>query len=115
MFIHGREVRFLLSTGAMKEISEACPDKDLRNLSKTLSNTADSFDIIAKMAVSMSKWYEIEQAYVQKGYKGIALAYNECMVMDLEEFGQLTNEVMEAFQAGQKTTIETEPIKKKEE
>lgn len=114
MIIHGREVRFFLSTGAMKEIASVCPEGDLKRIGDVMESTEGMFDTVAKMAASMSKWYELSQAFEHSGYKGVALTYEECLVLSPDEFSELTKEVMDAFRTGRKTEIETEPIKKKE-
>lgn len=115
MLIHGREVHFLLTTGAMMEIAEACPDGDIKNIGTAMEKTAGVFRTISQMAAAMSKWYELTQAFTTPGYKARALTYEECLTLNTDEFTQLTNEVMTSFTNGQKTVVETEPIKKKEE
>ena len=115
MLIHNREIKFLLTTGAMMEIAEACPGGDLKNISEAMEGTAGSFKTIAKMAAAMSKWYEMTQAFSHGGYEGHPLTYEECLTLDPADFAQLTQEVMDAFTAGRDTVIETEPVKKKEE
>ena len=114
MTIHGREVHFLLTTGAMKEIAETCPDGDLQKLSEAMAHTAGMFETVAKMAASMSKWYELSKAFEVGNYKGRALTYEECLVLSPDDFNEMTKEVLEAFVGGRKTEIETEPIKKNE-
>lgn len=114
MIIHGREVHFYLATGAMKEIASVCPEGDLKRIGDAMESTEGMFDTVAKMAASMSKWYELAQAFEHAGYKGQALTYEECLVLSPDEFEKLTKEVVDAFQNGRKTEVETEPIKKKE-
>lgn len=115
MLIHGREVHFLLTTGAMMEIAEACPDGELKNIGTAMENTSGAFRTIAKMAAAMSKWFELTEAFTHPGYMAKALTYEECLTLNTDDFTQLTQEVMDAFQGGRKTEVDTEPIKKKEE
>ena len=114
MIIHGREVHFLLTTGAMSEIAKLCPGKDLKKISEIMDNTADMFETTAKIAASMSKWYELEQAYTHADYRGRALTADECLTLRSAEFTELVKEVREAFTTGQSTVIELKDKKKEE-
>ena len=113
MLIHGKERGFALTVGASAEIADLCPDGDLKRLGEVLDGKyGEMLRSTAKIIVAMSRGYEDGKAFEDPGYKPDPLTDREVLSLTTEDFRRLQSEAMDAFQAGHKTTVETEPEKK---
>lgn len=113
MQVHGREVDFLFTVGASVKISELCPDGDLSRLGELLEGqygqvTRDTATIIA----ALNEGYELAMAFEAPGYKPQPLTADELLALSFAEFGALQKAALEAWRAGNATTVEVEPEKK---
>lgn len=116
MIVHGREVNFLKTVGAVCEIAEHCPGKDLKNITAlwkdgTQVETANNFAIII---IAMNKGYEFAQKWEDPEYKPNPITIEELMDLDYNVFMGLFREATVAFY-GDSQTVEAEESKKKEE
>lgn len=116
MIINGKERGFLLSIGAFIQISEISPGGNIQRLGE-LANSDDAgkaMGIIAEMAVAMSKAYEEAKSFCGEESEE-PLTKAEALALPLRDFRKLQEAVMQAFQDGQKQTVEVEPEKKTSE
>lgn len=115
MNIHGREINFFKTVGAICDIEEKCPDQNIKNIQKLLEgNFKKRWDGMATIIVALNKGYEDAQKFDDPNYEGKPLTYEELKVISEEDFMALFTEATRVFyQLDQ--TVETEPSKKKEE
>ena len=116
MIIHGREIKFLKTVGAVCEISEHCPGKDLKNITSlwkdgTQAEATNNFAIIIS---ALNKGYEFAQKWEDPEYKPNPITIEELMSLNYDVFMSLFTEATIAFY-GDEQTVEVEESKKKEE
>ena len=116
MIINGKERGFLLSIGAFIRISEISPGGNIQRLGELANsdNAGKAMGIIAEMATVMSEAYEEAKSFNGKE-RETPLTKAEVLTLPLKDFQQLQESVMQAFQDGQKQTVEVEPEKKTSE
>ena len=114
MKVFGREVRFLRTVEANFKIDEISPDNDMNNLAELLdsSNVSTSLNVQAQMICILNEAYEKRQKFIDPNYESHPITMEEIMMLDNEEFTQLSDECLKAM-AG-KSTVELEASKKKE-
>lgn len=115
MLVHGREVKFLKTVGAVCEIAEHCPGKDLKNITALWANTTD-VDMANNFAIiicAMSKGYESAQKWEDPEYTPNPVTVEELMSIDYDTFMGLFREATVAFY-GDEQTVEAEEPKKKD-
>lgn len=115
MFIHGRDVHFLLTVGATKKIARLCPDNDIQNISLVFEakDTDKMIDTLAALAEAMSEGYEKQQKYINPSYKPQPLTQEEVLSLTINELSDLQNELMNEIGAGMATDVDAEPEKTK--
>lgn len=116
MKVHGREIHFLRTVGAVSEIAAICPQGNIGKLTDLLKteNTITINDTWVTFVSALSKGYEDAQKFANKSYKPNPLTKEECFVLTEDEFGKLMEEATTVW-FGDKVTIEVEEPKKKEE
>lgn len=115
MFIHGRDVHFLLTVGATKKIARLCPDNDIQNISLIFEakDTDKMIDTLAVLAEAMSEGYEKSQKYLNQSYEPHPLTADEVLCLTIQELTDLQNELMNEIGVGMKTDVDAEPEKSK--
>lgn len=110
MLIHGREVGFLRTVKATCSIADMCEDGDVKNASKLFEGSYQKSQLAAaKFMALLSEGYEKNREYNEPGYQGKPLDVDEITSLPDDTFQSLFIEAIEAF-AGEKFTIETEPV-----
>lgn len=115
MIVHGREVTFRATVGAMAEIAELCPGGNLGNLGQIIDSKSDSeaFRGIAKIIVTLNRG-DCEA----RKYEGLPaadpLTVNEILALKKDEFTELEKQAMAAIYADNTPTVEIETAKNAE-
>lgn len=113
MIIHGKDIRFKLTTGASGEIADLCPNRDLNRIAEMMSGAfGDSVRICDKFCVILNKWYVRAEKFA--GRKADSLEEGEILVLDPDEYAQVMKEAMSVFRADTKQEVEVKPTKKAE-
>lgn len=115
MTIYGVDRHFRLTVGAYKDIASMLPSGDINDI-WDLIRSEDPFiimDTIFSLAIRMNKQYEIQQSFMEPGYKkNRPLTREELETLSLDEVtGPLREEVMQRFIDSQKQEVE---LKKQE-
>lgn len=114
MIIHGKDIRFKLTTGASGEIADLCPNRDISRIAEMLNGAfGDSVRICDKFCVILNKWYVRAEKYA--GRKADSLDEGEILVLDPSEYNQIMTEAMNAFKGDTAQDVDVKPIKKAEE
>ncbi len=108
MKIFGHEYGLIYSVGAMGELKETCPDKDLNKLGELL-NTPDGGK---KMLCIMSRWYEKAEA-MQARLEGREYSEQPLQIewldfMPMQEFNEAISEAVDVMFSDRQATVETE-------
>ena len=110
MLIHGREIGFLRTVKATCSIADICEDGNIANAKKLFKGSYQKSQLAAaKFMALLNEGYEKNREYNEPGYQGNPLSVDELTSLPDEVFESLFVEAIEAF-AGEKITIETEPI-----
>lgn len=113
MKVNGREIKFLRTVAATIEVANMCKDGDINNVESLFDgNYQDSQISAAKFMAVLSAGYEDNKAFSEPGYKKNPITEQEVLTLTDEQFNELFTEAVKAY-AGEKQTIETEPVKKK--
>lgn len=118
MKVHGREIKFLKTVGAVCKIADLCPDGDIQNLPAFISNGMSMQVTLARAAfiVAMNEGYEEAKAYEErlkgKEYTPNPLTIDELTMIPADDMYQLFGEACTAW-AGEAPTVEVEEPKKK--
>lgn len=118
MEIHGREIRFLFSTGAANEVADLCPNGDLRKVPEMVgkdSKMSDQNGFAAKLIAICSKWADLERKYTEPGFVPNPLTYEEVLTLDLGVFSELLSEALDKLGMDVERTVNTAPIPGKKE
>lgn len=114
MIIHGKDIRFRLTTGASGEIADLCPNRDINRIAEMLSGAfGDSVRVCDKFCVILNKWYVRAEKFA--GRKADSLEEGEILVLDPAEYNQVMREAMSAFAGDSAQTVEVKATKKAEE
>jgi len=118
MKIFGVEYGFRFSVGAAMEIAKYCPGEKLENLTDLMNEgSAKSIELICKLAEQCSIAFEQAKAFESGEAPRQHLTREMALSLEFGQMGELMKEVMAAFSADGKTTVElaSEPAKKNEE
>ena len=115
MKIKGKERCFEFNVQSHEEIAKLCRDNDISNLPEIMTNTLTSADTIISMAIAMNRGFEDHRAYDNPNYKAEYLEKEDFRFLTMAEMKLLEKEIMDAMNFGNKTEIEIEEPKKKEE
>ena len=114
MILHNREVRMAFNVGAMQDIAQLCPDKDIRKISDLFDGDESKpfdFGLVVKLASILSYWGEKQYAYNNPGYEPQPFAEEELNLMMPADIRALFSEAMTVMAGDGKQTVETEPEK----
>lgn len=101
---------FALTTGAVKELCERCPNHDIEQVS-VLFDTEDLIERLDHMSwfiCILSKWGTKKMTGSFEG----ALTMNDIDTMDINEIGDLFAEAMKIFGKDSKPSGDVESVKK---
>lgn len=134
MKIRGKEIGFLRTPMTVAELADIAPDGDFNKLMALFSEdkyqvdengeVIQDFDLkeykqmieaLAKIICTLQKAYELNKAYYDRNYEPQFLTVEEILYLPTEEFAELGKYAMAHLNDGTETTIEAEPVKKKEE
>lgn len=113
MKIFGKEYGFLLTVDALCTIAEACPAHDINRIEEWMGNSLQEVASAMKvMAPAMSKGYCEVMKETDPSFNGEPLTERVVGMMTVQQIVDLEAAIVEAYQSGQQTTIETETKKK---
>lgn len=116
MKIYGRDYGFKMTVGASVEISEMCPDGDIKNIGQLLEGRFSQVSRTgAEFICALSRGFEAAKSFEEPGYKPAPLTVELLMTLDQETFTETQLEAMRAFKNDKQGTVEAEPAKKNEE
>lgn len=110
MIIAGKERKFALTVGAYEDIEKLCPNAEIGRLGDLLSGQNLMSNLI-NLAVILNRAYE--EVNTPEGEKVESLTRKE--VRKVSSINELMDEVSKAIDDGQETTVDTEPVIKKNE
>lgn len=112
MFIYGREIGLAVTVGASIKLARLCPDNDLKKIETLLSgNLPDVMENVMQMAVIMSEAYEVKQAHSSADYDPNPVTMEELETLDMDELGELMQEVLNAMARDRAQQINAKPAK----
>lgn len=115
MKLYGKEYGFRFSVGAAMEIAKRCPEEKLEKLTDLMNaGTAQSMELLCALAEQCSLAYEQAKAFETGAPPAQHLTQEMARSLDFAQLSALTEEVMSAFSADGKTTVELDEPKKKE-
>lgn len=116
MKVHGREVNLLKTVGAVCDIEEGCPEKNLKNLSALFG--ADTYREKLKayslIICALSRGYEEAKHFEDDKYVPNPLTEEELLHVSQDELNELFMEATRVFYSMDQT-VEVDDSKKKEE
>lgn len=106
MLINGKDITFHLNIRASKRIAALCPGRDITHIDEIFNRTdfVEFMDNMVELAVAMSLNKDNEQP----------LTADDLEELDITELNNLVEELQRQFRADKQTTVETQPIKKKD-
>lgn len=118
MQIRGREIGFLNTVKTTAELAKMCPDHDIDRLMELFPEDNQGIPEIlengAKIIHVLNEGYERNKAYEEPGYEPQILTIDEIMYLPSDVYYKLMKSAWAQLQNGTKTTVEVEPVKKKE-
>ena len=118
MIIKGKERHFELNVQSHEEIAEQLPGKDFAALQELYSHgTLQTADTDIMIAIALNRGYEDHMNYIDPSYKPEYLTKEDFRFLPMGALTQLEAELLQALNAGQERTVETQeiPSKKGEE
>lgn len=108
-----RKYNFAFTIGAVKEICERCPDRDIERIQELFNedNYIDMLDNMTWFICVLSKWSVFKET---RSYEG-ALTEDDVMVMDMDEIRELFDQAMGAFRKDKDPETEVKAVGKKTE
>lgn len=112
MIVHGKDIHFKLTTGASGEIANLCPDRDINRIGEMLNGAyGDTLLIMEKFCRILNKWYVRSEKY--EGRDADMLDEGEILVLDPNQYKEITAEAMASFTGDAKTEVKAKPVKSK--
>lgn len=119
MLLYGKERHFLMTVGASADIGDACPGGDLSRMGELFDGSipfSKQMRSIAKIASAMSRGYEQNKKFEDPEYQMDVLTTEQILALDMNTLQTVVvPEILEAFTASTKTTVEMKESKKNEE
>jgi hypothetical protein len=113
MQVYGREVGFRFTVGASAEISDLCPEGDIKRLGELLNGSYGQVSRdTAAIIVALSEGHERARRFEDPTYKPRPLSVEEIMSLSPAEFMDLQRAALAAWVEDKKPTVEVEPEKK---
>lgn len=112
MKIHGKDIRFKLTTGASGEIADLCPNRDLNKIGDMLSGAySDTLMTSEKFCRILNRWHVRSEKF--EGREADLLEDGEILALSPDEYRQAMQEAMNAFTADTKQEVKAKPVKSK--
>lgn len=113
MIIHGKDIRFKLTTGASGEIADLCPNRDINRIAEMMNGAfGDSVRVCDKFCVILNKWYVRSEKYA--GREADSLDEGEILVLDPDDYKKVMQEAMRTFAGDTAQEVEVKATKKTE-
>lgn len=108
MKVNGKEYGLLYSVGAMAELKEQCPDKDLKNLRQLLDTPEGGKQLLC----IMSRWHEkaaAMQARLEgREYEEKPLQAELLDFVPVQDFNEMLAEAVDVMFRDRQATVETQ-------
>ncbi len=112
MKVNGKKYGLLYSVGAMAELKEQCPDKDLKNLRQLLDTPEGGKQLLCVM----SRWYEKAEAFKARlegrEYTEQPIQAELLDFVPVQEFNEMLAEAVDVMFRDRQATVETEEPEK---
>ena len=113
MKVNGREIHFLRTVAANCNIADMCPDGDASKIDALFTGQYQKQQrTCAEFIAVLSDGYEQNKKFAEPGYEPSPISADEALTLPDEDFSALFQEAFTAWR-GEKTSIETEPVKSK--
>lgn len=117
MIAFGHEFPLALTVGAMQEITDLCPDGDIKRLGELLNGkTNDALTFEAEFIAALSRGAEQQAAFAAQlrgeHYTPRPLTVEMALALSKAEFMAAVAEAMRTYKGDQAATVETAPAKK---
>ncbi|MBQ7563918.1 MAG: hypothetical protein IJT16_08010 [Lachnospiraceae bacterium] len=113
MQIYGREVKFLRTVAGNCKIADICPDGDINKAGMLFEGSYQKSQVTAaKFICIMAEGYELNRKFNDPSYEPFILTQEMIMNLPDEDFGKAFDEALKSY-AGEKATVEAEPVKTK--
>ena len=114
MELHGREVRMAYTVGAMQDIAQMCPDKDIRKIGEMFSTDDDApfdFGAMIKLVSILSYWGEEKHRWENPGYERRPFTEEELRTLMPDQVQTLMRGAMGVMHGDSEQSVEAEPEK----
>ena len=111
MKVHGREVNFLKTVGAVCDIEEHCPEKNMKNISALFSAESyrDKVKAYAVIICALSRGYEDAKHFEDASYVPNPVTEEELFHISQEELMEMFTEATRIFYEMDQTVEVEEP------
>lgn len=101
VIVRGKSYPVAMTVQAFAEISDLCPGKDISRMDEiSRMPMGESMILMAKMAVAMSRAAESKRKYEEPDYIPNPLALEAITTLDLEDYAEATQSILNAVTAG---------------
>ena len=117
MKVHGREVFFLKTVGAVCDVEEHCPEHNLKNIAALMDaeTTSERINGFIVIICALNKGYEEAKHYEDESYTPNPLTKEELMHVPYDDLKELFVEATKVFYSMDQTVeVEDDPKKKEE-
>ena len=115
MEINGREIKFLRTVKATRDLAKLCPDGNIERLGELFQgDLPTTLETGAKIIHFLNEGYEMNRHFMDRSYQPQIIGVDEIMYLDDQTYAKLMQSAMEGLGVGAETTIEVEESKKKE-
>mgnify|MGYP003548557386 CR=1 FL=1 len=114
MFLNGRDVKFKFTVGASFEIADMCPEGKLDNIGALFEGSyREAAENEHKFVLALNKGYIESMKYSNPKFDEEPLKEEEIMLLDQNEYEQLSQEAFAAYLGDSKRKITTAPVSTK--
>lgn len=110
-----KNINFARTMWANIQLAKLCPGNDIGRLEEIM-NTNDfvkQMDTAINIILILKESYDRRAKFEDKTYEAEPLTRTELEMLNEEELMELLNKAFETFGVDGETTVETEPVKKK--
>jgi hypothetical protein len=110
-----KNINFARTMWANIQLAKLCPGNDIGRLEEIM-NTNDfvkQMDTAINIILILKESYDRRAKYEDKSYEAEPLTRTDLEMLNEEELMDLMNKAFETFGVDGETTVETEPVKKK--
>lgn len=114
MYLNGRDVKFKFTVGASFAISDMCPDGKLDNIGALFEGSyRKAAENEHKFILALNKGYVDSMKYADPKFDEEPLKEEEILLLDQQEYKQLSDEAFSAYMGDSKREITTAPVSSK--